>query len=80
MIRVWDLGSIYDSDMELDIGDSCCNPGQFHVDPMYEIEVESGANLQSIVKGKFPNEDQNHWFVQVLPKGPNIHLKALMSN
>lgn len=64
-IRVWDLSNICNASqsMEPDVLDNSF----FRMDPMNEVEVESGANLTSIAKSKQGGE-QNIWFLQV-----NIH-------
>jgi hypothetical protein len=37
----------------------------FRIDPMNEVEVDTGASLMSIVKSKETSDDQNNWFIQV---------------
>ena len=64
-IRVWDLANIYNA---VSMDKDSLERSFFRMDPMNEVEVETGARLKSITKSKQEKgqaTDQNIWFVQV---------------
>ena len=58
-ICVWDLANIFNAKPSED------GSRLFRMDPMNEVEVDTGADLKSIAKSKQQVGDQNLWFIQV---------------
>ena len=62
-VRMWDLTKILSAKPTVE--EAAAERPIFRLDPMNQVEVESGAELKSIVRSKERSSaDQNIWFIQ----------------